>query len=101
MFQFNLLQTRARSTDQQQGAPVMSLLQYFQKASVSNESAAKNLRLPSTNAMGLSSEEQSNVTSEINNAASINNKRKRVTYKEEDTHVRLPNTPITAERRMP
>ena len=62
----------------------MSLLQYFQKASVSNESSATNLRLPSTNRTGLSSEEQSNVTLEINNAASINCKRKRVAYKEED-----------------
>ena len=68
----------------QQVVPVMSLLQYFQKASVSNESSATNLRLPSTNATGLSSEEQFNVTLEISNAASINCKRKRVTYKEED-----------------
>lgn len=62
----------------------MSLLQYFQKASISNESSAMNFWLPSTNATGLSSEEQSNVTLEINNAASINCKCKRVTYKEED-----------------
>ena len=61
----------------------MSLLQYFQKASVSNESSATNLRLPSTNATGLSIEEQSNVTLEINNAASVNCKCKRVTYKED------------------
>lgn len=59
-----------------------SILKYFQKKTVSHP--ATTLQLPPTNRTGLSSEEQSNVGLEINNASSINNKRKRVTYREED-----------------
>ncbi|PFX18016.1 hypothetical protein AWC38_SpisGene17650 [Stylophora pistillata] len=56
----------------------------WKKASVSCESSATNLWLPSTNASGISNKEQCNVTLEINNAASISCMYKRVTYKEED-----------------
>jgi len=59
-----------------------SILKYFQKKTFSHP--ATTLQLPPTNRTGLSSEEQCNVGLEINNASSINNKRKRVTYREED-----------------
>ena len=62
---------------------MLSILKYFQKKTVSHP--ATTLQLPrATNRTGLSSEEQSNVGLEIKNASSINNKCKRVTYREED-----------------